>query len=91
MKRTLTCLSFVCLTQCAFAQVEDKAQTMGEAVVQAARVVNKMDGMVYYPAEVQMETSANGYSLLQKLALPNIRVDMVSHAVAATKSQKYAG
>lgn len=83
MKRTLTCLSFVCLTQCAFAQVEDKAQTMGEAVVQAARVVNKMDGMVYYPAEVQMETSANGYSLLQKLALPNIRVDMVSHAVAA--------
>ena len=43
------------------AQNEDKSIALGEVVVKAAKTVNKMDGMVIYPTEVQKKSSTNGY------------------------------
>lgn len=54
-----------------------------EVVVKAARVIDKVDGQLIFPSEVQKQHSHSGFSLLNKLALPNIRVDELSHAISA--------
>ena len=66
------CLFFVCSS--VHAQNDDKEVSLGEVVVKASRVVNKNDGFVLYITDEQRRTSNNGYSVLKKLALPNIRV-----------------
>lgn len=82
MKRIIT-LSFIALSSlCAFAQNEDKTIALGEVVVKAAKVVNRIDGQTIYPSDVQKESSSNGYALLQRLSLPNIRVDNALHSVS---------
>lgn len=43
--------------------------------VKAARIVHKTDGLLLYPSDAQKEASSSGYSVLQKLSLPNIRID----------------
>ena len=54
-----------------------------EVVVKAARVVNKVDGKLIFPSEVQKQNSHSGFSLLGKLMLPNIRVDELSRSIVA--------
>ena len=56
---------------------------LDEVVVKAARVVNKADGKLIFPSEVQKEHSHSGFSLLGSLMLPNIRVDEANHSIAA--------
>lgn len=48
---------------------------LGEAVVQAARVVQQADRRVVYPTAAQIAHSTSGYALLRQLALPAITVD----------------
>ena len=69
------------------AQSEEKAVTLGEVVVKAAKVINKMDGMELYPTEVQKKSSTNGYDILQKLSLPNIKIDAATHQVSAADNK----
>ena len=64
------------------AQDADKEATLQAVEVKGARVVSKVDGRLYYPTEQQKNASATGYDILQKLALPNIRVDEVTHTVS---------
>ncbi len=54
-----------------------------EVVVKAARVVSKVDGQLIFPSEVQKQHSHSGFSLLSKLALPNIRVDELARTISA--------
>lgn len=54
-----------------------------EVVVKAARVVDKVDGQLVFPSEVQKQSSHSGFSLLNKLSLPNIRVDELAHTISA--------
>lgn len=54
-----------------------------EVVVKAARIVNKADGKLIFPSDVQKQNSHSGFSLLSKLALPNIRVDEVGRSISA--------
>ena len=95
MKRNLT-LSLLILSSLStmaqgedknIAQNENKTITLGEVVVKAAKTVNKIDGMFIYPTEVQKESSSNGYDILQKLSLPNIKIDAASHAVSAADNK----
>ena len=51
--------------------------------VKADRIIKKTDGMLLYPSEQQKTSSRSGYSLLQQLTLPNIRVDEVGHTISA--------
>jgi len=65
---------------------KDTAQdsiALQEVVVKAARVVNKVDGKLIFPSEVQKQNSHSGFSLLGKLMLPNIRVDELSRSIVA--------
>ena len=51
--------------------------------VKADRIIHKTDGMLLYPSEQHKASSRSGYSLLQHLTLPNIRVDEVGHSISA--------
>ena len=54
-----------------------------EVVVKAARVINKVDGKLIFPSDVQKQNSHSGFSLLSKLALPNIRIDELGRTISA--------
>ena len=65
------------------AQGETQTVELQEVEVKAAKVIHKPDGQTIYPTEVQKKASHSGYSILQKLSLPNIRVDEASHSLSA--------
>lgn len=65
------------------AQNETKTIELGEVEIKAAKVIHKPDGQIIYPTEAQKNASHSGYSILQKLSLPNIRVDEVSQNLSA--------
>ena len=54
-------------TLTASAQEADSIVTIKDVEVKAARVVNKIDGMLIYPSEAQKEASNTGYSILRRL------------------------
>ena len=60
-----------------------KDSVLREVTVKAARTVQKEDGMWLFPTRQQLESSADGYSLLAKLALPRIRVDEAANSITA--------
>jgi len=65
------------------AQNETKTIELGEVEIKVAKVIHKPDGQIIYPTETQKNASHSGYSILQKLSLPNIRVDEVSQSLSA--------
>lgn len=82
--RTVLILSmFIGYTATATAQETEQTIELKEVEVKAARVVHKTDGLLLYPTDEQKTSSASGYSVLQQLTLPNIRIDEVSHSVTA--------
>ena len=66
-----------------FAQEVEPTVELGEVEVKADRIIHKTDGLLLYPSEQQKASSRSGYSLLQQLTLPNIRVDEVAHSISA--------
>ena len=66
----------------AFAQV-DQSVTLDEVTIKAEKVVSKTDGWLLYPTSTQKQSSRTGYALLQKMSLPNIRVDEIDHSVSS--------
>lgn len=83
MKRIFPILILSISSFTALAQNEDKSVTLDEVTVKGAKVVSKVDGQTIYPTDAQKGASNNGYSLLQKLSLPNLRIDNVSHSISA--------
>ena len=83
MKRLVTLSIILSSTFCAYAQDVEKTITLDEVTVKAANVVNKADGMIIYPTDAQKQASNNGYSILEKLTLANLRVDNISHSITA--------
>ena len=82
MKRLLFCLLAACALTSA-AQDTEKTITLDEVTVKGARTIQKVDGQWIYPTKQQIESSANGYSLLAKLTLPHIRVDEAMNSITA--------
>lgn len=83
MKRFITFSFLLSTAAITFAQNVDKSITLDEVTVRASKVVNKPDGMVIYPTDSQRQASTNGYSFLEKLTLPNLRVDNINHTISA--------
>lgn len=63
------------------AQVE--GGEIGEVTVSGSRVVEKHDRLWIFPSAVELKSSSNGYSLLNKLTLPGIRVDVSGHSISS--------
>ena len=83
MKRLITFSIILFSTFCAYAQDVENTITLNEVTVKAAKVVNKTDGMIIYPTDAQKQASTNGYSILEKLTLANLRIDNISHSITA--------
>ena len=84
MKQLIFFLVLFCLSSLsAVAQNEDKTVILDEVIVKAPKVVNKADGQTIFPTAVQKNASNNGYGLLQKLSLPNLRIDGAAHSITA--------
>ena len=83
MKRLITFSIILFSTFCAYAQDVENTITLNEVTVKAAKVVNKTDGMIIYPTDAQKQASNNGYSILEKLTLANLRIDNISHSFTA--------
>ena len=83
MKRLITLSIILSSAYCVYAQDVEKNITLGEVTVKAAKVVNKSDGMIIYPTDAQKQASNNGYSILEKLTLANLRIDNINHTVTA--------
>ena len=83
MKRLITLSIILSSACCVYAQDVEKNITLGEVTVKAAKVVNKSDGMMIYPTDAQKQASNNGYSILEKLTLANLRIDNINHTVTA--------
>lgn len=81
--RFRTILFLLLLTLPALGQEVEPTMELGEVEVKADRIIKKTDGMLLYPSEQQKTSSRSGYSLLQQLTLPNIRVDEVGHTISA--------
>ena len=81
MKQLLLITAVCVLPSTALAQKEEV--TLKEVVVSGARVVQLTDRQVYYPTRQQRGAATSGYSLLQQLALPHIRIDASAHTVTA--------
>lgn len=83
MKRFITFSFLLSTAAITFAQNVDMSITLDEVTVRASKVVNKPDGMVIYPTDSQRQASTNGYSFLEKLTLPNLRIDNINHTISA--------
>ena len=84
MKQLFILLVLFCLsTILAVAQNEDKTVTLDEVIVKAPKVVSKADGQTIFPTVAQKNASNNGYALIQKLSLPNLRIDGAAHSITA--------
>lgn len=86
MKRMMLTMMIVAVAAvAAMAQEEktEKSTTLKEVAVKAARTVQKEDGIWFFPTRQQLESSADGYALLAKLALPRIRVDEAANSITA--------
>lgn len=68
-------ITFILFSLAVSAQTAEQSIELGEVEVKAARIVHKTDGLLLYPSDAQKEASSSGYSVLQKLSLPNIRID----------------
>lgn len=65
----------------------DGGKTLKEVVVNGARVVNKADGLVVYPTAEQKEAATSGYTLLQSIDLPELRVDITARTITALSNR----
>ena len=82
MKRLLFLPLLIGMTG-AYAQDNKEGETLQEVTVKGSKVVQRVDGLTIFPTRQQLESSANGYSLLSKLTLPHLRIDPVMHTVTA--------
>lgn len=82
MKRIILILILSISSFPAFTQNEEQTVTLDEVIVKGAKVVSKVDGQIIYPTDAQKRASNNGYCLLQKLSLPNLRIDNVTHSIS---------
>ena len=53
--------------------------------VAASRVIAKGDRQLYLPAQTAVKNSTNGYDLLKKMMLPNIKVDLLKQSISSSE------
>lgn len=61
----------------------DTTLHLNEVVVKAARVIHKVDRDIILPTAKIKENSSNGYDLLRKLHLPNLKVNEAQQSISS--------
>ncbi len=85
MRKVIIAL-FLLLAKSIVAQ-EGKSIQLEEVSVEAARVVTKSDGILILPTNKQLEASFDAYSLLEKLALPMLRINVLEHSIVSVDNK----
>lgn len=62
---------------------ENTPVELKEVEVKAAKTIVKSDRLTLVPTAVQKQSATNGYALLNRLGLPAIRVDEMTHTITA--------
>lgn len=65
------------------AQEANDGVTLSEATVEAARTVKTADGFKLYPTAAQLAAAQNGFDLIARLSLPQIKVDVALQTISA--------
>ena len=65
-------------------------KTLGEVVVEARTATPVADGIAYLPSQREKKTSSDYISLLDKMMIPIINVDMATRSVTTTNNQQIA-
>lgn len=67
------------------AQEASDSITLAEITIKADRVSRTSDGLKIYPTKQQLEASANGYGLIARLSLPQIKVNEAIRTIEANE------
>lgn len=86
MKRLFLLMGMLCALHLCKAQ-EEKVSTLNSVTIEASRVIHRDDGLLLIPSEKERNASPNGYSLLAKLGLPDIRIDEVQHSITSLSNR----
>lgn len=65
----------------------EQSITLDEVTIKAERVINQPNGWMIYPTPVQKTSSHTGYSLLQKMSLPNLRINEIDRTISAVDNR----
>ena len=63
--------------------LENAGEQLGEVTVSASRVVSKVNRQIIFPSTLQREASSSALELLEKMRLPDLRVNAVQRSVAS--------
>lgn len=61
--------------------LKDGTIALNEIVAEAATIVNKIDKPIVFPQKQQLEVSSSGYSLLDQLSLPGLKINEISQSL----------
>lgn len=61
----------------------DTTLHLNDVVIKAARVIHKVDRDIILPSAKIKENSSNGYDLLRKLHLPNLKVNEAQQSISS--------
>lgn len=86
MRKPFCLLMAVLLAAPAIAQ-QDSTVVLNDVEVKAARITKRADDIAFTPTDAQKKASANGYSLLNKLSMPMIRIDEAKHTISSVDNK----
>ncbi len=61
----------------------ENSEILNEVVVTADAVINKVNKQILLPSSLQLKTSTQGFDLLNKMPIPDIRVDVVNRVISS--------
>lgn len=61
----------------------ETSEILNEVVVTADAVINKVNKQILLPSSLQLKTSTQGFDLLNKMPIPDIRVDVVNRVISS--------
>ncbi len=61
----------------------ENSEVLNEVVVTADAVINKVNKQILLPSSLQLKTSTQGFDLLNKMPIPDIRVDVVNRVISS--------
>lgn len=85
MVKYTTILLFTFAPLLSMAQEASDSITLAEITIKADRVSKTSDGLKIYPTKQQLEASADGYGLIARLSLPQIKVNEAMRTIEANE------
>ena len=63
--------------------LEEASENLGEVVVSAERVINKVNRQIIFPSRLQVDASASAFELLGKMMLPDLLVNVTENTISS--------